>query len=111
MLIPPSQRLSVMRLSLLLLTLTFRASAAPAQDTTRPINLLFVMMDQFHYQAMGCAGNPVVKTPNLDRLAAGGTRVTNAFCVVPYCSPTRYALITGRYPSSIGLGRNISIGP
>ena len=73
-----------------------------------PVNLLFLMTDQQHAAALGCAGNPVIKTPNLDRLAAGGTRFDNSFCVVPYCSPTRAALITGRYPSSLGLGRNIA---
>jgi arylsulfatase A-like enzyme len=85
-----------------------RLSVAAAD---RPINLLFLMMDQVQFQAMGCAGNPAVKTPNLDRLAAGGTRFVNSFCVVPYCSPTRAALVTGLYPSTLGIGRNILIGP
>ncbi len=97
---------------LLLIALSIAAGAVPARAADdRPINVLFLMMDQLHADALGCAGNRFVKTPNLDRLAAGGTRVTNAFCVVPYCSPTRAALITGKFPSSIGLGRNIAIGP
>lgn len=83
-------------------------AAAPQQ---RPLNVLFFMTDQHHAGALGCAGNPAVKTPNLDRLAAGGVRLVNSFCVVPYCSPTRAALVTGRFPSSLGLGRNIAIGP
>lgn len=78
-----------------------------AEPERRPVNLLFLMTDQHHAGALGCAGHPVVKTPNLDRLAAGGARFTDSFCVVPYCSPTRLALVTGRYPSSLGLGRNI----
>ena len=73
----------------------------------RPVNVLFLMTDQHHAAALGCTGNAVVKTPNLDRLAAGGTRFVNSFCAVPYCSPTRAALVTGRYPSSLGIGRNI----
>jgi arylsulfatase A-like enzyme len=73
----------------------------------RPLNVLFLMTDQQHAAALGCAGQGVVKTPHLDRLAAAGTRVANAFCVVPYCTPTRAALLTGRYPSSLGIGRNI----
>ncbi len=81
--------------------------AGAAETEKRPLNVLFLMTDQHHAAALGCAGNTVVKTPNLDRLAAGGTRFANSFCVVPYCSPTRLALVTGRYPSSLGLGRNI----
>jgi len=74
----------------------------------RQVNVLFLMTDQHHAGTLGCAGNPVVKTPNLDRLAAGGARFVNSFCTVPYCSPTRTALVTGRYPSSLGIGRNIN---
>lgn len=88
------------------------ASGAEKQAAEkRPPNLLFLMTDQHHYQALGSAGNTIVKTPHLDRLASGGTRFVNSFCVVPYCSPTRAAIVTGTYPSSRGLGRNIAIGP
>ena len=70
----------------------------------RPLNVLFLMTDQHHYDALGSSGNPIVKTPNLDKLAAGGTRFTHMYCPVPYCSPTRASIVTGRYPSSLGLG-------
>ena len=73
----------------------------------KPINVLFLMTDQHHYQALGSSGNPIVKTPHLDNLAAGGTRFAHMYCPVPYCSPTRASIVTGRYPSSLGLGRNI----
>ncbi len=82
-------------------------TADVAENSQRLINVLFLMTDQHHAAALGCAGNPVIQTPNLDRLAAGGMRFANAFCAVPYCSPTRLAIVTGRYPSSLGLGRNI----
>ena len=72
-----------------------------------PLNLLVIMTDQHHAAWLGCAGHPVVKTPNLDRLAKGGIRFTQAFAPVPYCSPTRLCIETGLYPSSLGLGRNI----
>lgn len=90
-----------------LVAIAVAAFAMPAYGADRPINVLFLMTDQHHAAALGCAGNPVVRTPNLDRLAVGGTRFANSFCAVPYCSPTRMALVTGRYPSSFGLGRNI----
>ena len=73
----------------------------------RPINVLFLMTDQHNVQGPGCYGNRIVKTPHLDKLAAGGVRFTHMFCPVPYCSPSRAAIVTGRYPSSRGLGRNI----
>ena len=82
------------------------AGLARAQDRPKT-NLLFLITDQHHADWLGCAGHPLVKTPNLDRLAAGGTRFTGAYAPVPYCSPTRLALMTGRYPSSLGLGRNV----
>lgn len=83
------------------------ASALRAQPK-QPLNLLFLMTDQHHAGWLGCAGHPLVKTPNMDRLARQGTRFGNAFAPVPYCSPTRLALMTGRYPSSLGLGRNLT---
>ena len=97
-----------LRNSVVLLLLGVAAcSGGAAENEKRPLNVLFLMTDQHHAAALGCAGNAVVKTPNLDRLATGGTRFANSFCVVPYCSPTRLAIVTGRYPSSLGLGRNI----
>jgi arylsulfatase A-like enzyme len=84
------------------------AHAAPSTaPSDAPPNLLFLMTDQHHHQALGCMGNPVVETPHLDKLAAEGVRFTHAFCPVPYCSPTRAAIVTGRYPSSLGIWRNI----
>jgi len=67
------------------------------------LNVLLLMMDQHNHAIMGCAGNPVVKTPNLDRLAREGVRFTNAVCATPFCSPTRAALATGRWPHSTGI--------
>jgi arylsulfatase A-like enzyme len=74
------------------------------------LNVLFLQMDQHHHSIMGCAGNPVVKTPNLDRLAREGVRFTNAVCATPYCSPTRAALITGKWPHTTGIVNNCKAG-
>lgn len=76
----------------------------------RRLNVLVFMTDQHHAAWLGCAGHPVVKTPHLDALARQGVRFTQAFVPVPYCSPTRAALVTGLYPSSLGIGRNIEKG-
>ncbi|MFC1735429.1 sulfatase [Candidatus Hydrogenedentota bacterium] len=67
--------------------------------TTRP-NILFIMTDQQRADALGRAGNSIIKTPNLDSLAEGGVRFTQAFTQCSMCIPARFSLITGRYPHS-----------
>ena len=74
----------------------------PSTDPDRP-NVIVVLTDDQGYWAMGCAGNPEVRTPNLDRLAATGTRFENFFCVTPVCSAARAALLTGRIASQNGV--------
>lgn len=64
---------------------------------TKP-NLLVIMSDQHNPKVMGCAGDPVVRTPNLDALAERGTRFTNAYCPAPLCVPSRMSFMTSRYP-------------
>ena len=69
-------------------------------------NILFIFADQHRHDALGCAGNALIETPNLDRLASSGVRFTNAWCQSPICQPSRAALITGRYPHELGVMRN-----
>jgi len=61
-----------------------------------PPNIIIVMPDDMGYGDMGCTGNPVIRTPNLDRFASESAELTN-FYVSPVCSPTRACLMTGRY--------------
>ncbi|WP_171236227.1 sulfatase-like hydrolase/transferase [Ruegeria sp. HKCCA6837] len=58
-------------------------------------NMLIIISDEHRKDAMGCAGHPIVKTPNLDALAARGTHFTNAYTPSPMCVPTRAAIATG----------------
>ncbi|MDA1192978.1 MAG: sulfatase-like hydrolase/transferase, partial [Candidatus Poribacteria bacterium] len=67
----------------------------------RPTNLLFILSDQHRRDASGCYGNPVVRTPNLDRLASRGVRFDNAYTTCPICVPARASLATGRYVHQI----------
>ena len=60
-------------------------------------NLLVIVSDEHQARAMGCAGHPFVQTPQLDRLAARGTRFTNAYTPCPICVPARAAFATGKY--------------
>lgn len=66
-------------------------------------NIIVVLTDDQGYWAMGCAGNKEIRTPNLDRLAATGTRFDNFFCTSPVCSPARASILTGRIPSQHGV--------
>ena len=63
----------------------------------RTTNLVIILSDQHNPRILGCAGHPLVKTPNLDRLAASGTRFTSAYTNCPICVPARASFATGRY--------------
>ncbi|MCB1020467.1 MAG: sulfatase-like hydrolase/transferase [Bryobacterales bacterium] len=90
------------RLPLLLLL----ACAAFAQG--RP-NILVITADNLGYSDLGCYGNPVNKTPNIDRLAAEGVRLTSFYTAGATCTVSRATLLTGRYPQSIGLNHQLSV--
>jgi arylsulfatase A-like enzyme len=64
-------------------------------------NVILIMTDQQRADALSCMGNPIVNTPNLDRLAAGGIVFEQAFINCPVCMASRAAIHTGRYPRSI----------
>ena len=69
-------------------------------------NILLICTDQQRYDAVGASGNPYIRTPNLDRLAAGGVRFENCYAQSPVCAPSRASLMTGRYPHNHGLWAN-----
>ena len=66
-------------------------------------NVVFILTDDQGPWALGCAGNPEIRTPNLDRLASMGVRFENFFCTSPVCSPARASIMTGRIPSQHGV--------
>ncbi len=76
--------------------------------TIRPTNVLYIMSDQHSPHVTGCYGNPVVRTPNIDALAARGTRFAHAYCSTPICVPSRASFATGRYAFTIGAWDNAS---
>lgn len=76
---------------------------AAAQD--RP-NIIYIMTDQHCAQAMSCAGNTDLHTPNMDLLAERGIRFTNAYCAFPLSGPSRAAMFTGYMPSQSGMIEN-----
>jgi len=68
----------------------------------KPLNILLITTDQMRRDHMGCAGNPVIRTPNLDRLAAGGVMLDRAYVNNPVCMPNRATIATGRLPRNHG---------
>ena len=82
------------------------ASANVAAQSARRPNILFIMVDEMRWDAMGCEKHPVVKTPNLDRLAAQSVRFANSYTVSPVCCPARNSVFTGRYAHVHGCTSN-----
>lgn len=81
--------------------------AAPSAPARKP-NILFLMADQMRGDCLGVAGNPVIQTPHLDRLAAQGFHFARAYSSTPSCTPARAALLTGMSPwnhGQLGYGR------
>lgn len=77
-----------------------RGQPAASPLTGRP-NILFICSDQHASAVVGVNGHPIVKTPNLDRLAALGTNFRAAYCGSPVCAPSRAGLMTGMFPSDV----------
>ena len=65
-------------------------------------NVLFIISDDLTYTALSCYGNEVCETPNIDRIAARGTRFTRAYCQGTYCGPSRASFMSGYYPHATG---------
>ena len=70
-------------------------------------NILILMPDQLRADSMGCAGHPLIKTPNMDLLASESVRFSNAFTVCPICMPARASFVSGLYPHNHGMWTNV----
>jgi arylsulfatase A-like enzyme len=66
-------------------------------------NIIVILTDDQGYQDLGCYGSPLIKTPNIDRMAAEGVRLTSFYAAASVCSPSRAGLLTGRHPERIGI--------
>jgi arylsulfatase A-like enzyme len=81
------------------LSATGEAAALP----TRPLNFVYIIVDDLGWKDTGPYGNKVIDTPNLDRLATQSARFTQAYASCPVCSPSRASVLSGQYPARIGL--------
>jgi len=78
------------------------AWAAESEPAPKRPNILLLMTDNQRSSALGCAGNTIIQTPNIDRLAAEGVRFENAFCTTSICAASRASIFTGQYRRTHG---------
>jgi len=76
-------------------------STAAAEKTPARPNIVLIMADDLGWMDLGCQGNKLVDTPNLDRLASQGMRFTDGYAAAPVCTPTRAAIMTGQSPARL----------
>ncbi len=91
------------KLILILLTLAMTTPAGAAEPAAP--NFIIIFADDLGYGDLGCFGHPTIRTPRLDRMAAEGLKLTQFYSAAAACSPSRAALLTGRYPLRTGVPR------
>uniref|UniRef100_A0A3B3QBY6 Steroid sulfatase n=1 Tax=Paramormyrops kingsleyae TaxID=1676925 RepID=A0A3B3QBY6_9TELE len=101
---PCASLFRILHLSLMLMT-TFSAS----RDGKRP-NFVLMMVDDLGIGDLGCYGNTTIRTPNIDRLAQEGVKLTQHIAAAPLCTPSRAAFLTGRYPVRSGMASHGKLG-
>ncbi len=79
---------------------TFVASTGHTAPKRKP-NIVLILIDDMGQHQLGCYGNPFYETPNIDKIAAQGVKFTQGYAAAPVCSPTRAALMTGKYPARL----------
>jgi arylsulfatase A-like enzyme len=88
-------------LSLAVSALPARVAAVDAAEANRPPSVLLIVADDLGWSDLGCYGSDFHETPHLDRLAEQSLRFRRAYAAAPVCSPTRAALLTGKYPAAL----------
>jgi len=82
---------------------TLLLQPSSAQAVEKPLNVIVVLVDDLGWMDLASQGSDFYRTPNIDRLADGGMRFTDGYAACAVCSPTRAALMTGRYPGRLGI--------
>ena len=89
-------------LSILFSTFVMTVGCLSAHAAEKP-NMIIIYADDLGYGDLACYGHPTIRTPNLDRMAAEGMRFTEFYSTAEVCTPSRSALMTGRYPVRNGM--------
>src|SRR6266705_1862972 len=97
--------MKLLRFLLLLAFQCFFIILCPAADAKKP-NIVIILADDLGYGDLGCYGHPSIRTPNLDRMAREGMRFTDFYSAAEVCTPSRAALLTGRYAVRSGMGHD-----
>ncbi|MBN1590607.1 MAG: arylsulfatase [Pirellulales bacterium] len=89
----------------------FAPMTAPATAAERKPNVVFILADDLGYRELGCFGQQLIRTPNLDRLAKQGMRFTQHYAGNAVCAPSRCVLLTGRHPGHAWIRNNRELKP
>lgn len=93
--------LKISRIGLIILTISSMFLSSCTEEQHKKPNFLILLIDDLGAMDVGCYGQKIIETPNIDRLADDGMRWTNAYSSCPVCSPTRAALLTGKSPARL----------
>ena len=94
-----------------LLTVMLLTTLPQAFAAAKPYNVLVIQTDEHHFKTLGCYGGKIVSTPNIDWIAKNGAIATSFYATTPVCSPSRAALVSGRYPQVTPVtNNNIPLG-
>ncbi len=94
-------KLNIMKSKIIAAALALTAFTVSATNTKRP-NIIFILTDDHRVDALGYAGNPIIKTPTLDKMAREGVYFKNAFVTTPICAASRASILTGLYERTHG---------
>lgn len=90
--------------------LTGPVFAMPVEQENKKLNVVFILIDDLGWRDLGCYGSTYYRTPHIDRLASEGMRFTNGYAACHVCSPTRAAILTGKYPARLLLTQWLPAG-
>jgi len=92
-----------MRYALIFLVLLLATETARSQKSDKRPNIIVILADDMGYGDLGCYGHPTISTPELDKMATEGMRLTQCYAGAAVCTPSRAALLTGRFPVRTGV--------